>query len=650
VKTVFGPAERLMARLSLALKFVLLGGVLLAPLAYVTREYRNAKEYNVRIAVKEKHGDAYMTPAIALFAKEVEARAAAVRGEDLSGINSELDQDVATIEPIVKRYAGEFTNAKTWVEAKSALQAAESATGKPADVFAKWNAATLALYNDVTAVSGGSTLILDPQLDTYNLMDSNTNRALLVMDEGGQAADYATMVADGAVKKSQDEVIQLAGLQSNTSTPLGVLDGEYDGAFGVTKWKGLKGAVEGSREDLDVATGKLVDVVGGFLSNGTTTDFSKLGGDVRTKAGALVEHGIPALDTELDQRIAGFRAPEHRAYLVFALFVLLAGYLFGAMVRTVRHGMGRVLGSLEATAEGDFTVPVEVDTKDEIGATARAIDHMRERVRAAIEGLTQRSEVLALAAGSVAEASNRIASAAQGTAEEAARSAEHAIAVGGDVEDATTGTSQLGAAISEIASSATAAARVAGEAVETTKAAETTIGSLGRSSAEIEEVIALITSIADQTNLLALNATIEAARAGEAGRGFAIVANEVKELASQTQQATDGIPRRVAEIQADSSGAVSSISRITEVVDQVSSYQVTISSAVEEQTATTGEIASAFERIVDRSREITQAIDNVAQLARATDEDSAALKLDAERLSDEAEGLREVIAQFRVTA
>src|SRR4051812_22477985 len=76
---IFRPGERLMERLSLAAKFALLAAILLAPLAYVTWSFRNAKEYNVRIAVKEKHGDRYMQPAIALFAGEVEARAAAVR-------------------------------------------------------------------------------------------------------------------------------------------------------------------------------------------------------------------------------------------------------------------------------------------------------------------------------------------------------------------------------------------------------------------------------------------------------------------------------------------------------------------------------------------------------------------------------------------
>jgi methyl-accepting chemotaxis protein len=481
-------------------------------------------------------------------------------------------------------------------------------------------------------------------------MDSNTNRALSVMDSAGQAADDATMVAAGQISRSQDEVIQLASLSSNATTPLATIDGEYDGAYAFTSWHGLKAAVDPTRRDLDASTAALTTAVGNFLKSGTPADFQKLGANVQVKASALVEQGLPSLNTLLGQRISHYRSQEHLVYGVFFVFLLLAAYLFLSMVTSIKEAIRRLLGALRAAGDGDFTVAAEVDARDEFGATALAIGEMQERVREAISGLHERAEALTSAAASVAEASDRIAHAAQGTAVEAARSAETAATVGGDVESVTHGTTELGSAISEISHSATAATRIAGQAVDTTKAAETTIGSLGRSSEEIEDVIALITSIAAQTNLLALNATIEAARAGEAGRGFAIVANEVKDLASQTQAATEGIRTRVAEIQSDSTGAVDSISRISGVVTEVRDYQTTISSAVEEQAATTTEIATTLNRIVDGSRLISDAIDNVARLARATDDDSGALRSDAARLADEATALRALIAKFRVAA
>ena len=113
---------------------------------------------------------------------------------------------------------------------------------------------------------------------------------------------------------------------------------------------------------------------------------------------------------------------------------------------------------------------------------------------------------------------------------------------------------------------------------------------LGTSSAEIGEVIKVITSIAEQTNLLALNATIEAARAGEAGKGFAVVASEVKDLARKTARSSEKIGRNIATIQSDAQEAVDAIGEITSIIRQINDIQTVVAAAVEEQAATTSEI------------------------------------------------------------
>ncbi len=131
---------------------------------------------------------------------------------------------------------------------------------------------------------------------------------------------------------------------------------------------------------------------------------------------------------------------------------------------------------------------------------------------------------------------------------------------------------EMTSAIQSIASSVHGAATIASNAVQTAQAANLTVSKLGASSAEIGEVIKVITSIAQQTKLLALNATIEAARAGEAGKGFAVVASEVKELARQTAKATEDISHKITTIQADTNGAVEAIGSISSVINQVNKY------------------------------------------------------------------------------
>ena len=145
------------------------------------------------------------------------------------------------------------------------------------------------------------------------------------------------------------------------------------------------------------------------------------------------------------------------------------------------------------------------------------------------------------------------------------------------------------------ASQGAEAAQVARDAMnqveESSQVLERRVEALTDASQRINAILSTIEAIASQTNLLALNATIEAARAGDAGKGFAVVANEVKELAKETAKATEDIGRKIEAIQGDTSGAVSAISEISEVIGRINDIQTTIASAVEEQTATTNEIA-----------------------------------------------------------
>jgi methyl-accepting chemotaxis protein len=210
-----------------------------------------------------------------------------------------------------------------------------------------------------------------------------------------------------------------------------------------------------------------------------------------------------------------------------------------------------------------------------------------------------------------------------------------------------TGAEEMGVSIREIARNAGDAAAVASGAVREAAAANEKVDQLATSSAEIGNVLKLITSIAEQTNLLALNATIEAARAGEAGKGFAVVANEVKDLAQETAKATDDIRMRINAIQADTGAAAEAIRRMSSVVEEINQYQATIASAVEEQTATTAEMSRSVAEAATGAESIAGSVAGAADATSATTQGVGAAQSAAAELATMSQDLRQLVSHFR---
>jgi len=272
---------------------------------------------------------------------------------------------------------------------------------------------------------------------------------------------------------------------------------------------------------------------------------------------------------------------------------------------------------------------------------------LRKGVEKVLNEVGQSSATLSAAAQELTATSQQLAANAEETAAQANTAAAAAEQVSTNVSTVAAGAEQMGASIKEIAKSAAEAAKVATTAVRVANSTNTIIGKLGESSAEIGNVVKVITSIAQQTNLLALNATIEAARAGEAGKGFAVVANEVKELAKQTAKATEDIGRKIEAIQTDASGAVRAIGEIGQIIGQINDIQNTIAGAVEEQTATTGEINRNISEAARGSGEIAQNVVGVAEAARGTTEGAADAKRAADELSRLAGTMQNLVARFK---
>ncbi|WP_337063020.1 methyl-accepting chemotaxis protein [Kineococcus sp. G2] len=377
------------------------------------------------------------------------------------------------------------------------------------------------------------------------------------------------------------------------------------------------------------------------------------------RADALFEEARTRLDDlKVVQRDFGadYIADAHAAYrtartltlVSIAAAVALGLALAVGIARMVSKPLERTVEVLQGLAEGDLSRTLDVDTRDEVGDMARALNRAITGLAGTMRAISGNADTLAAASEELTATSAQLSANARDSAAQVGQASHAVDEVSSSVSTVAAGTEEMGASIREIADNAAGASEVATRAVGMAQETGEIVDRLGRSSAEVGDVVKAITAIAEQTNLLALNATIEAARAGELGKGFAVVASEVKELAQQTARATEDIVTRVQTIQSDTTAAVGAISGISDIIGQINDRQATIAAAVEEQTATTQEMNRSVAQAASGADGIARSVSGVSTVARRTDEGASATSRAAADLSRTAGELQGLVGRFRV--
>jgi methyl-accepting chemotaxis protein len=351
------------------------------------------------------------------------------------------------------------------------------------------------------------------------------------------------------------------------------------------------------------------------------------------------------------QRVAQGSRDSYRQGLLTMLAAVLVGLgLAVGFALRVSTGIVRPLGELRAIvgamAGGDLTRRARARSGDEIGQMVAGVNQASESIAHALRTLAASADTLAGNADELSRNSDEISADATEASSQITVASEAANQVSFNVQTVASGSGEMSSSIDEIARNTNDGAAVAAEAVQSAQSTTDIMSQLGESSAQIGTVVKVISSIAEQTNLLALNATIEAARAGDAGKGFAVVAGEVKDLAQETARATENISRQIETIQTDTQRAVTAIGKISTIIQRINDFQLTIASAVEEQTATTNEMNRNVSLAADGSAGIAGNIASVAASAdrtmrRASENQRAAAEL--ARLSAE---LKAVVSTF----
>ncbi|WP_448073568.1 methyl-accepting chemotaxis protein [Georgenia yuyongxinii] len=365
----------------------------------------------------------------------------------------------------------------------------------------------------------------------------------------------------------------------------------------------------------------------------------------------LIRSALIAEDDYATDAIEAGAAQAARAErnLIVALLIGLAtsALIATLIVRQITRTVRTVGASVAALGRGDLTALPEVRARDELGHMAASLGASMRQLGQTMAAVSQTARTVATAAEELSAGSTHVAAGAEETSAQVGVVAAATAQISDNVRSAAAGAQQMEASIRQIAHNAAEAAKVAALATEHAAATNGVITRLGESSQEIGDVVKVITAIAEQTNLLALNAAIEAARAGDVGKGFAVVASEVKELAHETARATESIARRIEAIQEQTGVAVGAIGRISEVVGQINEYQMTIASAVEEQTVTTNAMFRSVAEAAAGAQDIAQNVTGVATAARATSDVTGDIDASTNELARMSDQLRERVSIFR---
>jgi methyl-accepting chemotaxis protein len=380
------------------------------------------------------------------------------------------------------------------------------------------------------------------------------------------------------------------------------------------------------------------------------------------KTYALNDSVLDFLDKELSQRLEQKRTQMVLLVVALVVLFLAIGYLYGGFyvsTRSTLKGFGKTLGQVAA---GDMTVRVNVKSQDELGELGQVFNGTVAKIRDLIELVGQtvteverQADRVELVSGEssqavsaqrgqieqVATAMNQMSA----TAQEVARSAAAAVGSAQSVNDETvSGRAMVESQVGSIQ-------RLASEIDQSV----TVINQLAADSASISQVLDVIKGIAGQTNLLALNAAIEAARAGEQGRGFAVVADEVRNLAKRTHQSTEEIEQMIGRLQSGVGATVTAMNGSHQMVENTVNQSAQVQHALENILGAVGmivdqnqQIAAAAEQQTAVAHDIDMNIVEINQAGERTAEGAVETEQASRALSDQVARLKELIGAFRV--
>jgi methyl-accepting chemotaxis protein len=618
---IIGRESRIWMKLAVvALSFIV-------PLVVTTYFLVDEQDIKIQFAEQEMRGLRYLRPVSDLLA-HVELHRAAVRREDaeqISRTETLVDADFEALLAVDADLRDELATTER------SLNARDRGASQPARLQDAWESVKLSgsvaaseelhgqLVDDirqlVVHVGDSSKLILDPDLDTYYVMDALLLREPELVD---QIADLGDLIETVPATMTFEQQAELAGQLALFRAQVDGLETDLETAFAETPNYNDNDELEPTLDPLGTAALE----VSRALADETepSVDRASYAGAVRE---ALDAHSVlwTALMDQEQKMLESRRDDDlgRRRFSLFAVFfvLILAAALTLWVARRLSRNVGVVATAAERVAGGDLGSRAPVTTTDEIGVMAGAFNTMAASLEELVGQVSRASE-------EVTSSATQLNSAAE---ELAATTTEQSAAV----TQASATTEELARASASIADTVDEVAAQAAETRNNLEQAESDIDAssqltlaLAERVSQIGAILTLINEIADQTNLLALNAAIEAARAGEAGRGFSVVAEEVRRLAERSKSSAADIASIIEGIQSETNATVMAMEKggkqmqaglvlLSAAADGTAQVRLT----TQQQRSATAQVVETMEQLSDASRQVSATASQIAAASAA---------------------------------
>jgi methyl-accepting chemotaxis protein len=598
----------------------------------------------------------------------------------LARVPAEVEKNVALLERLKATETSQLEAALASAqkpETKERLQKIKSLMDRfsaGVEEIAKAQATLLAQTDKRSAISGEWTKALDAELASPTLakLDNRAEVEKLLHQADAKVNALRAMVWRLGATGDASLIDSIAKTQTALKTIFNLLRGEADDRELLAVISSLDSVVKrflAANDDV-VKTEALKDDI---LAN-RSVKFANEAAELMEMTVSTAQKNFAVSKDE----VATETAQANRINLIMAGIVILTLFASGVFsFLGIARPMTRLNGALGEMAGGKLDIEIPgAGRGDEIGDLAKTVTVIREnaeqKARDEAEAKTRQDQIAAEqrkadmirlandfegAVGEIVEtvssASTELEASASTLTSTAERAQELTTMVAAASEEASTNvqsvasaTEELTSSVNEISRQVQESARMATEAVGQARTTNDRVSELSKAAARIGDVVELINTIAEQTNLLALNATIEAARAGEAGRGFAVVASEVKALAEQTSKATGEIGQQITGIQAATQDSVNAIKEISGTIERLAEISSTIAAAVEEQGAATQEISRNVQQAAQGTQQVSANITDVQRGASETGSASSQVLSAAQSLSGDSNRLKLEVGKF----